>query len=695
LTAILIVMAAGTAWGQLTDMAQQDPWESENQIPGQPGDLLSAWTQPQFVNPLPNPLDPSFIFQPMGACPSDFPADCEDCYQIGMYQIEQDLGLKDEEGGPMLTTVWGYGTGPGFPAATFPGRTFIAQGDGSGVDNRKVCVQWTNDLTDDAGEPLPHLLPIDRTLHWAFSLPGYTWEDYLEHGVPVVPHVHGGHTESDSDGLPEYWWTPGESAVGPRFVKSLYEYDNDQEAGTVWYHDHGLGITRLNVYAGLAGFFLIRDDVDTGLPDNPLGLPAFPYEVPIVIQDRLFTEGGELFYPTEPDELEPGFPPPPDPSALPEFFGDFILVNGQLWPYLDVEPRQYRLRLLNGSDSRFYTLWVNAGDADERAPDGNGPQIVVIGTDDALLYAPAPVSQLTFGPGERYDVIIDFSGWEGQTLIMRNRARSPFPKGDTPNPRTEGRIMAFNVGSTVSVPDNPLPETLRSAPIDPETDFGPSVRTRRLLLFEGVDQFGRLQPMLGAAEPTVDVQGNVVNGTLLWDEHVYPISVNPMLGDVDVWEVYNTAADAHPIHLHLVAFQMLGRQKFMGDIDEKEMESHDGSTSLGGVLTDIDLIGTAKPPAAHESGWKDTALMYPGEVTRIIAKFDRPGRYVWHCHIISHEDHEMMRPYCIGTYGVDCIDPMSPASGWASREGSVHRRFSWPFHSLEETTVPTRRRLDR
>jgi spore coat protein A len=163
--------------------------------------------------------------------------------------------------------------------------------------------------------------------------------------------------------------------------------------------------------------------------------------------------------------------------------------------------------------------------------------------------------------------------------------------------------------------------------------------------------------MLGVAEPTSDVHGDLVDGTLLWDHHHYPITENPMLGDVEVWEVFNTTGDAHPIHLHLVSFQILGRQKFKGEIEEKELTAHDGSTSLGGILEDVRLIGRAKPPRAEEAGWKDTAVMLPGEVTRVIARFDRPGRYVWHCHILSHEDHEMMRPYCVGTFGLDCVDP--------------------------------------
>ena len=309
--------------------------------------LLDPLSQPRFVNPLPNPLDPRLIYAPTFG---------SDGYTIGVSAFSQSLGLYDpEDGAPLMTPVWGYG-GPaqqdGLPAATDPGRTFVAYRD------VPVTVQWTNDLFGAA-----HLLPVDTTVHWANPL-GAPLGDPFGGPVPVVPHLHGGHTESDSDGLPEYWWTPGEAITGPRFVKTSYFYGNDQPAGTLWYHDHALGITRLNVYAGLAGFYILRDQMDTGMPGNPLGLPANDpshpggpvfYEVPIVIQDRLFTAAGQLFYPTEPDEVESGFPPPPAPSALPEFFGDIIVVNGQAWPVLDVEPRKYRFRLLNGSDSRSTT----------------------------------------------------------------------------------------------------------------------------------------------------------------------------------------------------------------------------------------------------------------------------------------------------------------------------------------------------
>jgi spore coat protein A len=569
--------------------------------------LLDAETHPKFVNPLPNPLDPGFIFQPDGTVPG--PAGDEPYYQVGMFQFPQSLGLVDAGGNHLMTTVWGYGKSK--ETATYPGRTFVA------YSNQPVNVRWTNNLVNDLGNPLPHFLPVDTTLHWASPMnPPYPYS-----GVPVVAHVHGGHNESASDGLPEAWFTPGFGQKGKDWKKEVYHYAMDQQAGSIWYHDHALGITRLNVYAGLAGFFLTRDAFDTGRRDNPLGLPAFPYEVPLAIQDRMFTAGGQLYYPSMPEESGQ-----PEPTVLPEFFGDFILVNGQAWPVLDVEPRKYRLRFLNGSDSRFYRLWLVPSGV---TIIGAGPTIYQIGTDSGLLYAPVPLSQLTFGPGERADTIVDFAGFEGQRLILRNNARAPFPKGETVDPNTAGQIMAFRVGTTATEPDQPLPATLRPMPIEPLVQTGP---TRKLLLFEGEDQFGRINPMLG----TVD------QGALHW--HM-PITENPMLNDVEVWEVYNATEDAHPIHLHLVSFQIIDRQKFRAPMAED------------GRLTNIHLIGKPHKPPANEAGWKDTVQMFPGQVTRIIAKFDREGLYVWHCHILSHEDNDMMRPYCVGDLSA-CMSTM-------------------------------------
>lgn len=570
------------------------------------GTLLDPFLQPRFINPLPNPLDSGFIFQQASS----------GHYEIGVYEFAQSLGLVDPVLGTPLpkAKLWGYGASGQLP--TYPGRTLVVRKD------TPVTVRWTNDL------PGGHFLPVDTSLHWASHTDGQHVDIAKE--VPLVTHVHGGHTESPSDGLPEFWFTKGFSKKGPDWVKETYSYDNDQPAATLWYHDHALGITRLNVYAGLAGFYILRDPAgggDDGTATNGYGLPHHPFEVPIVIQDRMFTAEGQLHYPATDPMLPTGSP---TPSALPEFFGNIILVNGQAWPFLNVEPRLYRLRLLNGSDSRFYNLWINSGGADMMRPDGNGPRIYVIGDDDGLLPAPVAVDQLVIGPGERYDVLVDFKGWENQALVMRNNARAPFPMGATPNPRAEGQIMAFVVGDTVSdTRNNTLPGSLASVPV-----LSTSKSPRQLILFEGSDSYGRIMPMLGT----------LGGGTYLWIDST---TETPKKNATEVWEIYNATVDAHPIHLHLVKFQILGRQRYTATITPKEMTDHNGDTVLGGTLSAVKLRGKPKAAGAYEAGWKDTAIMYPGEVTRVIAKFDRSGEYVWHCHILSHEDHEMMRRFVV------------------------------------------------
>jgi spore coat protein A len=478
---------------------------------------------------------------------------------------------------------------------------------------------------------------VDPNIHIAHPLKG---------GIPTVTHLHGGHTESASDGLPEAWFTQRFKEAGPQFVKKTYYYDNDQESATLWYHDHALGITRLNVYAGLAGFYLLRDENENALIDGGV-LPGGPYEIEVVIQDRMFTEDGQLFYPSEDPEIEPGFDPlPEDPSAIAEFFGDFILVNGVAWPMLEVEPRKYRLRLLNGSDSRFYVLEFRDDDTGGAAQDFNQ-----IGTDVGLLPSPVELDRLLIGPGERADVVVDFSSFaEGTEIHLRNFGPDDPFKGFNPNgslsdgeggelppadPATTGQIMKF----VVSLPmDVIVPDATVDAGTVLRPDIMPLIQdgaTRNLVLFEGLDNYGRLQPLLGTLN----------EGSLAWFE---PISENPMVNDIEVWEVYNATEDAHPIHLHLVAFQIMNRESFTGTMEEKDQLQHDGSYGVGGILSDVVLGGDVRGPEPNEDGWKDTAVMLPGEVTRVIARFDREGRYVWHCHILSHEDHEMMRPYHVG-----------------------------------------------
>src|SRR5262245_46778184 len=337
--------------------------------------LLDLRRQHQFVHRLPRP-------------PRASPAPGTRHYDIAVRQFRSWLGLVDPRTGRTLeTTLWGY-------EGTYPGPTFdVRRGE-------PVTVRWANALAAD-GQALSHLLPVDRSVHIA----------HAKAGVPIVTHLHGGHVESESDGDPEAWFTPGFAERGPAFAKEVYRYDNHQEAGTLWYHDHALGLTRLNVGAGLAGFYLVRDD-----NEDRLRLPSGAREIPLLIQDRTFTAGGELFVVSHSEQHGA-----PYPSIQPEEFGPAILVNGLLWPHEAVEPRRYRLRLLNGSDSRFYALAF-----EPRLP------FVLIGADGGFLERPAVLDSLLLSPAERADVLVDFSRStvRGRTVVLLNSAPTPFPTGD-------------------------------------------------------------------------------------------------------------------------------------------------------------------------------------------------------------------------------------------------------------------------
>ncbi len=572
--------------------------------------LLNPATQPRFVNELkaPSVIDARNGFsQPL---------------EMEIVQFPKDLGLIDPATGhPFVTktTVWGYQQKGSSTDPEYPGPTIVAK---RGVP---LDVFWYNKLIDENGQPLPHLLPVDRSIHTAFS------HTPVPVGVPIVTHLHGGHTESASDGLPDAWFTPNFTHKGHGFVKGdvqPYHYANDQEAATIWYHDHALGITRLNVYAGLAGFYLLTDNVEQNLKSNNK-LPAAPYDLGLAIQDRLFTSTGQLYYPAMPEVAGA-----PDPSVLPEMFGNVILVNGKAWPVLDVEPRQYRFRILNGSDSRFYNLFFS-----------ENIKFWQIGSDLGLLPAPVGSDQLLIANGERKDVMIDFSNpalW-GKTIIMRNNAKAPYPKGSTPNPQNEGQIMAFKVVKPLNTTDRipntntnpniiayntypltPVPATLRPALVTPS----PVANTRKLILFEGTDNFGRLKAQLGTFS----------GGAF---DYTDAITENPAMNSTEIWEIYNQTVDAHPIHLHLVHFQVLSTQKF------KPKYASAADEAIG-KLSGVQLLGQPQQPEMGQRGLKDTYPIQPGEVARFIATFDRQGLYVWHCHILSHEDHDMMRPYYVG-----------------------------------------------
>jgi spore coat protein A len=379
-----------------------------------------------------------------------------------------------------------------------------------------------------------------------------------------VVHLHGGKAPPDSDGYPEDWIVPGKSA--------LYHYPNQQDPAMLWYHDHAMGINRLNIFAGLMGVYIVRDDAE-----DALQLPNGKYEIPLVISDRFFTPQGQLFYPVSDKTNAPW---------VPEVFGDAILVNGKIFPYLDVAPRKYRLRVLNGSNARFYHLSF-----------ANGASFSQIGTDQGLLPAPVSLKALMIAPGERVDLVVDFSGHRGEEIILNSDAFV---------------VMQFRVSSDKVNDLSALPAALRPVPKTPESQ---AVQTRLLSLDQYVNR---------VAEPVL----MLLNGTY-WHQ---PITETPVLNSTEIWTLINPTDDSHPIHLHLVRFQILDRRRF--------------ETSTYMSKRELKFTGEPVPPDPSEAGWKDTVRAEPGMATRIIVHFEGyAGRYVWHCHILEHEDNEMMRPY--------------------------------------------------
>jgi len=492
--------------------------------------------------------------------------------------------------------IWGYD-------GQFPGKTIEAR------RNERLKVEWINDL------PSTHLLPVDTTLHGAAGTPE----------VRTVTHVHGLHAESASDGLPEAWFTKdtdgdGEpDETGDFYVKQVYDYDNGQPGATLWYHDHALGITRLNVYAGLAGFYILRDDYE-----RRLGLPSGDYEVPILLQDRTFTDDGELFYPGE--EIE-GV----SPSVVPEFFGDTAVVNGKVWPKFEVEPRKYRFRVLNGCNSRFINPRLFEVDGNDEEVDGGAtPPVYQIGTDLGLLEETFEPDRIDLGPAERADLIVDFTGMEDKHFVLGdNTASAPFKGPGTTGQEVE---LADFLRFDVTLPLNG--EDTSSVPANPgrPNPFGEPQVTRDLPLIETTDEYGRLEAILDQRA---------------WDD---PITERPQLGTTEVWNLINATEDTHPIHVHLVEFEVVERQPFdadayLADLGDERDPTDDTLDPLASYYT-----GDPMPPEPNERGNKDTVQVHPGTITRIKTRFgSHTGRYVWHCHILEHEDHEMMRPYEVVT----------------------------------------------
>lgn len=568
-----------------------------------------------------------------------------DYYEIAVRQIKQRvLPPPFQE-----TDVWGFGSPHDPKSFSYPSFTIEARVD------KPTIVRWANELVDARGNFLPHLLPVDPTLHWANPPGGDAGRDgrptfastpgTYKGPVPIVVHLHGAHTPPENDGYPQAWFLPAAHNIPSGYAKkgsfydmfrnasplgsqwtpdsSVYFYPNDQRATALWFHDHSLGLTRVNNYAGALGFYLLRGGSDDVVPGELPGpaprrgdRPNQDYfEIPLVLHDRLFNTDGSLFFPDSRTFFD-GFAGPYIPTSdiapifNPEVFGNTIVVNGQTWPYLRVEQRRYRFRILNASNARFFILRLS-----------NAQPFFQIGSDGGFLPAPVQQSELLIAPAERRDVIVDFTDIPvGTEVLLLNFAPDePFGGGapgvdfDAADPDTTGQVMQFRVTRSRSVDRSTPPMSLTLPAI---TSFGPESNLRQLSLSEAdsdvLADVGPRAAFLGTLEATGEPN------PLMWED---PITENPALGATEVWEVHNTTEDAHAIHIHQVQFQIVDRE---------------------------DPAGRQRGPEPSETGFKDTVIAYPGEITRVRAKFDIPGTFVWHCHMLDHEDNEMMRPYKVG-----------------------------------------------
>ncbi len=634
------------------------------------------------------------------------------------------------------TWTWGYIVGTECPAttrSTYLGPVIIAR------RGTPTPITFINNLGHaSTTNVLAYKNSTDQTIHWADPLNkeanACSEERMMNEGmppvgecalnydgpIPAVVHLHGGDVPPELDGGPDAWFTsdglyqghgyysfPGTG--GPGSNLAVYRYPNNQEPALIWFHDHTLGATRLNVYAGLAGGYLITDPSDTSIPSN------FPAPIPLVVQDRMFDKNGQLYFPAG----LPFVPNPDHPYWVPEFMGDVAAVNGHVWPYLDVEPKRYRFLFINGSNARTYELFLTSQDTKAK-----GPAMWQIGTDGGYLDYPVKIDpsgpgnqlqKLVLMPGERADVIVDFAGLvPGTRLLLRNVAKTPYPDGDTVDGRTLGRVMQLRVvtgSGGIDATYNPAGGGALRAPMVRLVD--PAAGTLAPGLTASVKRQLTLNEVI--AEPTM-IEGTEYEGgpeeVLVNNTHwsgkddsgnvrpdFTPISVGgittgyselPKEGETEVWEIVNTTADAHPIHLHLVQFQLMNRQNYdvkrfmaaytdayggmvvdgLGPPNDYNVPNADGAVG-GNPAVGSFLRGPARPPQANEAGWKDTVTMYPGQVTRIAVRWapmslpastpaaeafyafspDGGHGYVWHCHIVDHEDNEMMRPTSVQPNG--------------------------------------------
>jgi spore coat protein A, manganese oxidase len=519
-------------------------------------------------------------------------------------------------------TVWTYGQGD---TAVYLGPTVVA------TSNRPVVIKWINQLPTKLNK-FPLKDSIDPTL------PGSD--------VPTgaaIPHLHGGPTAARFDGTPDQWWT-ADGKTGMDFVTDTFIYLNNLPATLLWYHDHTMGATRLKPYLGLAAGYLVFDNNDDG---NTIGGQKVPsgygkYHLPLVLQDKEFNADGTLFYPTQGISAT-------HPIWVPEFFGDTPVVNGKAYAYLDAQPRRYRLRFLNGSQARFYNFHFNMN--------GTDLPFWVIGSEGGLLPAPVEKTEQLIAPGERFDVIVDLTGVPlGSVIMLTNDAPAPYPMGD---PANDAMPELLKIKVNTKVPNNDRdrtvpPAQLRLQPIPRLTPTW-NLPPRDVVLKENAD----------ANDKPVEV---LLNGYHFMD----PVTDFVKLGTTETWQWINLTRDAHPMHTHLFMFQVLNRQKFDVNAYTSDWQAYLDSGRNPALKPNLDiyLIGDPIPPDPEETGFKDTVKAYPSldpndasysYVTRVRARIEVPvtslldfdyktgsfGKWVYHCHILEHEENDMMRPFVV------------------------------------------------
>jgi len=605
------------------------------------------------------------------------------------------------------TLVWGYQIkndgngkvyGPLFPAWTIEAKR-----------GAPTVVKYVNELGTATTPPvLQSYLITDQSIHWANPL-GLSMNDPNRMNAyvgpqPAVVHLHGGEVPSAFDGGPDEWFTPGapgQRIVGSGFINDEYIYPNTQQPTTLWYHDHTLGMTRLNVYAGLAGFYFLRD-----VPTENQTLPSGNQEIEVVVQDRMFDTNGQLFFPDNGAVVNNV----DHPFWIPEFFGDVMVVNGKAWPYFNVEPRRYRFHFLNGCNARFLNMWLT-----DSLTGAVGPDFYQIAGDQGYLNNPVLLNKIFIAPGEREDIIIDFSKVPfGSKLILRNNAPAPYPMGDPMNndPNTNGQVMEFRVvlplhGHDASYdPANPRTALRRNN--NPIYDINPAltgikpdmIRQLTLKEFENPTTGSPEEVLVNNSKWSGYREGTMIpipGSKLISNDYITEL---PQIGATEIWQIINLTPDAHPIHLHLTEFQLISRQAFdpaylidwaasfpgglfipgYGPPKDYNIPNADGAIGGNPAIASY-LTGSPFLPDANERGWKDTFKAYPGEIMTLAVRyapqdvrpsasvvgknyyvfdptagpevtndgFGFPGGdgYVWHCHIIDHEDNEMMRPLMV------------------------------------------------